>query len=80
MQLRVVFFSSSEILDSFNLGSPQQIQAKLDLWSYDILEVIVVTLKQDFSKLLNGWTTAAKLATILAYDFLMHQYMFLCCT
>ncbi|KAK2176926.1 hypothetical protein NP493_630g00039 [Ridgeia piscesae] len=55
-----------EILDSFNLGSPQQIQAKLDLWSYDILEVIVVTLKQDFSKLLNGWTTAAKLATILA--------------
>ncbi|KAI0221899.1 hypothetical protein LSAT2_026830 [Lamellibrachia satsuma] len=55
-----------DILDSYESGSPQQIQAKLDLWSYDILDVILVTLKQDFSKLLYGWTTAAKLATILA--------------
>ena len=55
-----------DILDSFEAGSPQQTQVKLDLWSYDLLNVILVTMKQNFSKVLYGWTTAAKLATVLA--------------
>jgi len=38
---------------------------KEKLWQYELHAVMLVALKQDFNKILDGWNTAAKLARIL---------------
>jgi hypothetical protein len=53
------------ILDSFAPGSASLGGVKKDIWRYELLHVLVPTLKQDFTQQPQGWLTASKLAHIL---------------
>ena len=61
-----------EILDSYAAGSVEHLAAKNLIWSYELFPVMLLALKQDFNKVLDGWNAAAKLSNILAYDFLLN--------
>ena len=54
-----------DILGSASVGSTQLTELKLSLWTYDLLQVLVVCIKQDFTKVPGGYTTGSQLAQIL---------------
>ncbi|XP_077993838.1 IQ calmodulin-binding motif-containing protein 1-like [Glandiceps talaboti] len=53
------------IIDSVVPGSHKALNIKLDIWKYDLLQSVLIALKQDFSQISGKWTTAASLAKIL---------------
>ncbi|XP_033625036.1 IQ calmodulin-binding motif-containing protein 1-like [Asterias rubens] len=56
-----------EILDSVVPGSHKAAKVKKDIWNYDLLQSVLLALRQDFSLIQGKWNTAASLAKILAH-------------
>ncbi|XP_074652826.1 IQ calmodulin-binding motif-containing protein 1-like [Tubulanus polymorphus] len=55
-----------EILDSVTPGTRYAGQVKQDIWEFELLSVMVLAIKQDFSRVSGSWETAARLATLLS--------------
>ncbi|KAM9305774.1 IQ calmodulin-binding motif-containing protein 1 [Gastrophryne carolinensis] len=55
-----------EILKSASSGSKELQRIKEDLYHYGLVQYCVLVLKQDYSRVEGGWTTAASLADILS--------------
>ncbi|CAH1774154.1 unnamed protein product [Owenia fusiformis] len=55
-----------EYLDATPSGSKQIKQLKNDIWSYDLLPVLILVLKQDYTKVAQGWNTAAQLSKVVS--------------
>lgn len=54
------------VLDAFNEippGSKQQAQFKKNAWEYELIQVLVLVLKQNFEYIPGQWKSAAELAT-----------------
>ncbi|XP_078680207.1 IQ calmodulin-binding motif-containing protein 1-like [Branchiostoma floridae x Branchiostoma belcheri] len=62
----VLLLELRDILDMAPAGSPNARKIRLDIWTYDLLQVLVLVLKQDFSTIHGGWATAVKLSQILS--------------
>ena len=73
--LLCIYFVFAEILNSYDSGSLQLSTVKADICNYDLLDVLLLSLKQDFAKLPQGWQTASKLANILRYIIYNYGYI-----
>ena len=60
------YFVFADILDSIIPGSQKADRIRKDIWRFELLQSVLIALKQDFSQVDGRWTTAAKLAKILA--------------
>ncbi|XP_030828844.1 IQ calmodulin-binding motif-containing protein 1 [Strongylocentrotus purpuratus] len=56
-----------DILDSVVPGSQRADKIKKDIWNFELLQSVLLALKQDFSLINGKWNTAAALAKILAH-------------
>lgn len=54
-----------EILITASPGSNESKKIKQDLYYCDLIQYCLVVLKQDYTKVPGGWTTAAQIAEIL---------------
>ncbi|KAL9966128.1 hypothetical protein ACROYT_G024152 [Oculina patagonica] len=57
-----------QLKDILDLGPPRSSLGTIirnDLWTYDVIHVCNLALKQDFAAIAGGWNTATKLGTIL---------------
>uniref|UniRef100_A0A670KFQ7 IQ motif containing B1 n=1 Tax=Podarcis muralis TaxID=64176 RepID=A0A670KFQ7_PODMU len=61
-----VYFSSLDILNSAPPGSKELKKIKQDLYYYDLVQYCTLVLKQDYTRVRGGWTTAAQIAEILS--------------
>jgi hypothetical protein len=52
-------------LDSCSSDIDLLVTLKNLLWKYELYPVMQTALKQDFNKVVDGWNTAAKLASIV---------------
>ena len=52
-----------DVMEKAAPGSKQLKQCKQDLWSYDLIQVLVLVLKQNFDVIRGQWAMAAELAT-----------------
>lgn len=50
-------------------GSFQQNQFKKEIWEYELIQVLVLVLKQNFEYIPGKWKAAAELATFARYIF-----------
>ncbi|GFN86339.1 Iq calmodulin-binding motif-containing protein 1-like [Plakobranchus ocellatus] len=64
-KLSALLLSLKSILDEFPLGSEDGARIRQEIWQYNLLKVLVLVLRQDFSIIAGEWSTAAQLATIL---------------
>ena len=64
----------SGILESLPPGSLELQQAKQDIYQYELLSLLLISLKQDFTKMPAGWATAAKLTYLLRFVLVL-QYL-----
>jgi len=55
------------ILDSCDSDVELLSGTKDKLWQFGLYDMMLMALKQDFSKILDGWNTAAKLSHTLVY-------------
>ncbi|XP_009639164.1 IQ calmodulin-binding motif-containing protein 1 [Egretta garzetta] len=55
------------ILNSASLGCEEAKKIKQDIYDYDLTQYCMLVLRQDHSRLLGGWDTAAQLAEILSH-------------
>ncbi|KAM9123606.1 IQ calmodulin-binding motif-containing protein 1 isoform 2-T2 [Pangshura tecta] len=62
----VLLLKLKEILNSTSLGSKESQKIKQDLYYYNLVQYCMLVLKQDYSRLPGGWTTAAQLSEILS--------------
>ncbi|XP_071489929.1 IQ calmodulin-binding motif-containing protein 1-like [Diadema antillarum] len=56
-----------DILDSVVPGSQRAEKIKKEIWNYELLQSVLIALRQDFSQINGKWNTAAALAKILAH-------------
>ncbi|XP_041460563.1 IQ calmodulin-binding motif-containing protein 1-like [Lytechinus variegatus] len=56
-----------DILDSVVPGSQRAEKIKKEIWNFELLQSVLLALKQDFSLINGKWNTAAALAKILAH-------------
>ncbi|KAJ7369736.1 IQ calmodulin-binding motif-containing protein [Desmophyllum pertusum] len=57
-----------QLKDILDLGPPRSSLGtiiRIDLWTYDVIHVCNLALKQDFAAISGGWDTATQLGTIL---------------
>lgn len=57
-----------QLKDILDLGPPRSNLGtiiRIDLWTYDVIHVCNLALKQDFAAIKGGWNTATQLGTIL---------------
>lgn len=62
----VLLLKLKEILKGAAAGSKELQRIKEDLYNYGLIQYCVLVLKQDYSRVEGGWTTAASLADILS--------------
>ncbi|XP_072274015.1 IQ calmodulin-binding motif-containing protein 1 [Pyxicephalus adspersus] len=62
----ILLMKLKEISKSAPAGSKELQRIKEDLFSYGLLQYCILVLKQDYSRVEGGWTTAASLANILS--------------
>lgn len=55
-----------DILDKVVSGSQKAEQVKKAIWKFDLLQSVLIALKQDFSQIQGKWKTASSLTKILA--------------
>ncbi|XP_070175320.1 IQ calmodulin-binding motif-containing protein 1-like [Littorina saxatilis] len=55
-----------DILDSAPAGTPEGTAARRDVWEYNILHMLIIIIRQDFSILPGEWRSAAKLAMLIS--------------
>lgn len=56
----------TDILDRVVSGSQKAEQVKKAIWKFELLQSVLIALKQDFSQIQGKWKTAASLSKILA--------------
>ena len=61
------------------MGSPEGIKARQDIWDYNILSVLTLVLKQDFSIVDGDWQTAAAIAAIIRFVYVANFLPSLVC-
>ncbi|KAH0621298.1 hypothetical protein JD844_022434 [Phrynosoma platyrhinos] len=61
-----ICFSALDILRSVPTGSNELQKIKQDVYYYDLVQYCLFVLKQDYTRVLGGWTTAAQIAEILS--------------
>ncbi|KAL8570993.1 hypothetical protein ACOMHN_037853 [Nucella lapillus] len=54
------------ILDTAPSGTTEGAQIRKEVWEYNILHMLIIIVRQDFSLLPGEWRTAAKLATLIS--------------
>ena len=54
---------SVDVFNETQPGSAQQADFKKELWSYELVQVLVLVLKQNFELIPGKWKVAAELAT-----------------
>ncbi|KAL4229455.1 hypothetical protein ACF0H5_012493 [Mactra antiquata] len=54
------------ILDSCPVGSSDGTRIRREIWDFQLLDVLILILKQDYSVIEGQWHTAARLTTILS--------------
>lgn len=62
-----VLLALQDILDSVVPGSQRADKIKKEIWNFELLQSVLLALKQDFSLIHGKWNTAAALAKILAH-------------
>ncbi|CAI5762678.1 IQ calmodulin-binding motif-containing protein 1 [Podarcis lilfordi] len=62
----VLLLKLKDILNSAPPGSKELEKIKQDLYYYDLVQYCTLVLKQDYTRVLGGWTTAAQIAEILS--------------
>nr|KAG5705672.1 hypothetical protein BaRGS_026611 [Batillaria attramentaria] len=60
-----VLLKLRDILDSAPAGTPEGTRIRREIWEYNMLQMLIIIVRQDFSILPGEWRTAAKLATLL---------------
>ncbi|KAK3787699.1 hypothetical protein RRG08_031928 [Elysia crispata] len=65
-KLASLLLTLKPILDESPVGSDEGALIRKDLWQFNLLKVLVLVLRQDFSIIAGEWHTAAQLATILS--------------
>lgn len=63
----ILLLALQDILDSIVPGSQKAVRVRNDIWKFELLQSVLIALKQDFSQVHGKWTTAAQLAKILAH-------------
>ncbi|XP_013413711.1 IQ calmodulin-binding motif-containing protein 1 [Lingula anatina] len=63
----ILLLDLQEIVDSVPVGSKEATRIKNEIWTYDLLQVLILVLKQDFDRVRGGWGTATKLANLLSH-------------
>ncbi|PIK56897.1 putative IQ calmodulin-binding motif-containing protein 1 [Apostichopus japonicus] len=63
----VLLLALQDILDKVVPGSQKAEQVKKAIWKFDLLQSVLIALKQDFSQNSGKWKTASSLTKILAY-------------
>ncbi|XP_060118446.1 IQ calmodulin-binding motif-containing protein 1 [Heteronotia binoei] len=66
LDVPVLLLKIKEILTSAPPGSKESQKIKEDLYYYDLIQYCVLVLKQDYTRVLGGWVTAAQIAEILS--------------
>ena len=61
----------ADILNRVQAGTVILQQIKTKIWELELLEILLVHVQQDASKIKGGWTTADKLISILWSDMLL---------
>ena len=64
--IKVVILLFAGILSSYPSGSLQLKGLKQAIHGYELLPVLITSLKLDFTKMPEGWRTSARLATLLS--------------
>ncbi|XP_061465109.1 IQ calmodulin-binding motif-containing protein 1 isoform X2 [Rhineura floridana] len=62
----VLLLKLKDVLNSAPPGSKELQKIKQDLYYYDLVQYCLLVLKQDYTRVLGGWTTAAQIAEILS--------------
>nr|XP_056717252.1 IQ calmodulin-binding motif-containing protein 1 [Euleptes europaea] len=62
----VLLLKIKDILTSAPPGSKESQKIKQDLYYYDLVQYCLLVLKQDYTRVLGGWGTAAQIAEILS--------------
>ncbi|XP_077176651.1 IQ calmodulin-binding motif-containing protein 1 isoform X2 [Paroedura picta] len=62
----VLLLKIKDILTTAPPGSQELQKIKQDLYYYDLVQYCLLVLKQDYSRVLGGWVTAAQIAEILS--------------
>lgn len=62
----VLLLQLKEILEGVSARDKELKKLKQDVYDYDLIQYCVLVLKQDYSRIQGGWTTAAQLAEILS--------------
>ncbi|XP_021353561.1 IQ calmodulin-binding motif-containing protein 1-like isoform X2 [Mizuhopecten yessoensis] len=62
----IMLMNLKGILSSVPVGSKEGIKIRHEIWDYNLLHVLILVLKQDFSIVDGDWQTAAALAAILS--------------
>ncbi|XP_076456279.1 IQ calmodulin-binding motif-containing protein 1-like [Babylonia areolata] len=55
-----------DILDTAPAGTPEGAQVRKEVWDYNILHMLIIIVRQDFSILPGEWRTAARLAMLIS--------------
>ncbi|XP_009666158.2 IQ calmodulin-binding motif-containing protein 1 [Struthio camelus] len=63
----VLLLQLKAILNSASLGCKESKKIKQEIYYYDLTQYCMLVLRQDYSRLQGGWTTAAQLAEILSH-------------
>ncbi|KAK7495678.1 hypothetical protein BaRGS_00013125 [Batillaria attramentaria] len=64
-RMPTVLLKLRDILDSAPAGTPEGTRIRREIWEYNMLQMLIIIVRQDFSILPGEWRTAAKLATLL---------------
>lgn len=64
--LNMVFYFT-DVLEAVE-GTNEAVKIKEDVWKLDLLPVLLLVLKKDYSLTPGGWRTASRLANILRLD------------
>ncbi|XP_054826830.1 IQ calmodulin-binding motif-containing protein 1 [Eublepharis macularius] len=62
----VLLLKIKDVLTSAPPGSNEAQKIKQDLHYYDLIQYCILVLKQDYTRVLGGWVTAAQIAEILS--------------
>ena len=54
-----------DILDKAPVGTPEGREVRREVWEFNILQMLIIIVRQDFSILPGEWRTAAKLAMLI---------------
>lgn len=64
-RMPAVLLQLRDILDSAPIGTPDGTRIRREIWEYNMLQMLIIVIQQDFSILPGEWKTAASLATLV---------------